>query len=288
MKHLFLITAFYFIVGSAFSQAANTGIDTSLKFNQRYTKCEKKWVVLSKKDTASYYLFGFIYIDSQAGFTFDLQGSFKVNSDNQYITDPKPKDHSLKLRIIPNWQLVALLPEKHFSELGIKPEPDWIKGYYAYTDTVRHNYRWGWIYNDQGEPAIALTYLEPAYRSNPHTPGLEFEIAYAYNALNQYDAAIKILEPAIQNKPDNMFFYKELGYAYYHKKAYKQAIDTYKTGLGYADNKKSEAKGELAFILANAYKSTGNENEYKNWMIKGKEYTPPESPLYKNFIDAGF
>jgi tetratricopeptide (TPR) repeat protein len=266
-----------------------TYADTSLKFNKWYTKLEKKWVVLSKRDTDKTYSFGYIYIDHEAGFTFDFQGVFSVDKNNKYVRDTVMfKNQSVKYRIAPNWRLVALLPPNHFTELGIKPEPDWIKTYYTYTDTVAHDYRWGWVYNDLNESEIALSYLKNANRLKPHEPNVEFELAFAYNVLEQYDSAIKVLETAIPYKPDNMVFYKELGYAYMKKKLFEQAIATYKKGISNAPDKKSDAKGELAFNMATCYKNTGNMADYKTWMLKAKEFALPESPYYQQIIDAGF
>jgi tetratricopeptide (TPR) repeat protein len=288
MRHFILQLIFGCFLSGVFAQNG-TGVDTTLKFNKRYTKCERKWVVLSKKDSSKEYLFGFIYLDSEAGFTFDLQGSFSIDKNNKYITDTtKAKDRSVKVRLIPNWQRVALMSPDHYRELKIKPEPDWIKNYYTYTDTVAHYYRWGWFYNDLDESEIALVYLKQAYQIKQHAPGVEFEMAYAYNVLKQYDAAIGILAPALQNKPNEALFYKELAFAYSHKRDFDSAISTYKKGLEYFPDKPSDAKGEMAFNMAGIYKEIGNMDEYKNWMIKAKLYVLPDSIYYKRIVDAGF
>ena len=288
MKKLILLLTLCYFTLPGFAQKA-IGTDTALKFNQRYTKCERKWVVMSKSDTLANYTFGFIYIDEQAGFTFDLKGTFKVDGNNNYIVDTTAtKNGSIKYRISPNWRLVALLPQKHFKELHIKPQPNWLKYYYAYTDTVAHNYRWGYTYNDVDEPAIALTYLEPAYKADPKNPDIAFETAYAYNALTRYDDAVKIMEIAITQTPGNPLFYKELGFAYLHKEDYDKAITTYKKGLEHFADKPTESRGELAYNIASIYKKQNNQAEYKNWMTKAKAYTPMDSRYYKLILDAGF
>jgi tetratricopeptide (TPR) repeat protein len=256
----------------------------------RYAQCERKWVVLSKSDTAKSYPYGFIYIDEQAGFTYDVKGEFKVGPNNIYIPDTAAtKGTSIKARIGPNWRRgIALVPTQHFAELGIKPQPDWIKYYYTYTDTLKHDYRWGWIYNDLGESAIAIKYLEPAYRLKPNAKEVDFELGFAYNVLNRYDDAIRVLTQAIQDNPDYALFYKEIGYAHTQKHEYIKAIDAYKLGLQYYPDKVTEARGELAFNMAQAYKALGNDELYKSWMTKAKSFTPPTSQYYKLITDAGF
>lgn len=289
MKYLTFVFIFYcFCVDSKAQQ--NTNIDTSLKFNRRYTTCEKKWVVLSRNDNKKTYSFGFIYIDSEAGFTYDLQGVFTVDDHGRYVRDTNifKNSGSIKYRIAPNWQYVALLPEQHFEELKIKAEPEWVKTYYNYTDTVAHDYRWGYLYNELGESAIALNYLEPAYHMKPDAPGVGFELAFAYNALQRFDNAILVLESAIKHNSADAYFYKELGYAYLQKKEYDQAIEAYKKGLAHFPDKVDIDRGEMAFNMAQAYKALGNRDDYNNWMIKAKSFMPEESAYYKTIINAGF
>lgn len=289
MKYLVIFTFLISIVSNLNAQQINFR-DTSLHFNQSFTKCEKRWVVLSPRDSDKTYNFGFIYIDEQAGFTYDLQGVFRVGENNKYIRDTVifKKMGSIKYRISPNWKKVALLPLVHFAELGIKSQPEWVQNYYAYTDTIAHNYRWGWIYNDLDEPEIALSFLEKAYRANRHAKGVEFEMAYAYNSLNRNSAAIAVLEPALQNDSNNMLFYKELGYAYQHEKQFDKAIVIYSQGLRHSNADKSQSKGELAYNLAQCYKVLQKGDEYKKWMFAAKEYTPTNSQIFKAIVAAGF
>ena len=288
MKRLILsllITCFFVKVSA---QTAN--VDTSLKFRQIFVNCERKWVVLPKNDTAKTYAYGYIYIDDYAGFTFDLQGMFSVDDKGRYVNKSSvfPDKASYKYRLPANWFRVALLSPKHFEELKIEPEPDWVKVYYKYTDTVQHNFRLGFVYNAVDQCALALPYLERVYKIDPHYKGLEFEMAFAYNGLNRFDEAIKVLEPAVKSDPKNLFLYKELGYAYAHKRLFEKAITAYKLGLQLTAEGQSEEKGEMAANMADAYKNLGNQEEYRNWMIKGKSYVPPSSPNYKRFVNAGF
>jgi tetratricopeptide (TPR) repeat protein len=278
---------FYFAFAASGQNVAKT--DPSLKFNQRYTKCERKWVVMSQADTDKSYLFGFIYIDAQAGFTFDMKGTFLVSDNGRYLADTSiSKNQSMKYRIARNWRNVAVLPASRFNELHIKPQPWWIKIYYNYTDTVQHNYRWGFIYNDLDECDTALVYLYKAYKVNPHYPGLEFEIIYAYNALKSYDDAITIINSALANDPKNVMFYRELGYAYLQKMNYDKSVAAYNQGIVMCTDKENDTKAEMAINMAKDYKLMGKQDEYAAWGAKAKGWATVGSAIYKFIVSLGF
>lgn len=287
IKYLTLLLAFYL---PAFVLAQSPrGLDNELKFDKRFTQCERRWVVLSKRDTASSYSFGFIYLDAQAGFTYDHKGSFKVNEHGKYIADTTGSAlRSLKYRIAANWKPVAWMPQKIIKELKLPAQPSWINLYYKYTDTVARYYRWGWVYNDINEPDSALVYLNKAYKINPNAPGVATEMTFAYNALKQYRKAIEILEPAIKHDPKQAYLFKELGYAYLHLLEYDKAINAFKQGLSLMPgDEQSDIKGELAFNMARAYKAANKMDEYLDWMEKAKAYTPKTSELYKQIMNSG-
>ena len=69
MKNLLLTLIFLFTL-NCFSQE-------KLIFNSKFTQSEDKWVAF-EADSIGSHNFGFIYIDSQAGLTFDYAGSFKL------------------------------------------------------------------------------------------------------------------------------------------------------------------------------------------------------------------
>jgi hypothetical protein len=51
----------------------------TLRFDTNYYDAVDKWVAFPKKDIDSTYPYGFIYIDSQAGFTFNYESRFKLD-----------------------------------------------------------------------------------------------------------------------------------------------------------------------------------------------------------------
>ena len=73
MKRLLLILLVF--------TAIKINAQNNLIFNKRFIECEDKWVAFQMdKDTSHTY--GFIYIDSEAGLTLNLEGSFKQQSDS--------------------------------------------------------------------------------------------------------------------------------------------------------------------------------------------------------------
>lgn len=263
---------------TAFAQPKQLPTD-SLVFNKRYTRCEKQWVTFKSKQD-NQYSYGYIYIDAQAGFTYDAKGTFTISTDGKFVPDTTiSKNSSLKYRIAPNWGYVAIIPQSRYKELNLPAEPSWAKIYYNYTDTIAHNVRWGWTYNAVNDCEMALVYLNKAYAVKPHAPGLEFELAYSYNALNRPDEAIKILESALKNSPKDIMFLRELGYSYLQKADYPNSIKYYLQGIDICNDKQMDTKSEMALNLSAAYKRSGNNDQYKSWLDKAKLWAPPGSAV---------
>ncbi len=268
----------------------NFSADIFLKFDQRYTQCERKWVVFPKRGVGDSYRYGMIYLDAQAGFTFDVMGKFKIDKEGHYIADTSFLDRtSIKMRLTRNTLHLALLPTDHFAELHITPQPDWLKNYYSYTDTLAHNLHWGITYNDLDQCDTALVYLKKVYAVQPHYKGLEYEMIFAYNASGDYEGAIKIIDAAMPADPMNVLYYRELGYAYLKQRNYDKAISTYKTGINlcFADGQR-ETKADMAINLAEVYKSSGSDDQYKYWGKLAKTWAKPETDLYNFIVNQGF
>ena len=256
--------------------------DSTLVFDKRYTRCENKWVVLQKKEDTDQYTFGFIYIDRMAGFTFDRGGTFRI-IDNKLVPDTSDKKQfSLKVRIQPNFNKVALLPDTKRKELGLADVPDWLDIYTRYTDTLAHNIRWGFHYNHNGDSEMALLFLEETYKRNPHLDGLEFELAYAYNALKQFEKAITILDGAIKNNPGNCLFYKELSYAQILLDKLEEAETTCTKGLETCSDE--GMKAEIAYNLAYHYYLKKDKPRFNVWGARAMTWTDAESKIAKSLM----
>src|SRR5258707_731198 len=123
MKYLILILCFC---------ATTLQAQTVLKFDKLFVESEDQWVAFQKgKDST--YSYGFIYIDAQAGLTFNYEGKFTISNDGVFIPQ-KLDSTSLKARLQPNNVRVAFIPANKFGELQITAIPDWLK--YYKTDTA--------------------------------------------------------------------------------------------------------------------------------------------------------
>src|ERR1700753_424300 len=90
---------------------AQITIDTALNFNQRYTQCERKWVVFPQKDPTKGFTYGLIYLDEHAGFTFFEGGNFKIDNNGHYIADTAfLKNTSIRARLSRSTPKLSVLP----------------------------------------------------------------------------------------------------------------------------------------------------------------------------------
>ncbi|WP_430401648.1 tetratricopeptide repeat protein [Fluviicola sp.] len=183
----------------------------NLEFDKRFVECEDKWIAF-KMDKDSSYNFGFIYIDSEAGLTFNQEGSFKMNSKG-ILEVKKMKETNVKYRLEANRVTVALIPKNLFDELEIDETPEWLKYYKTDLNTAERNYKWGFMYNGWNECEKALPFLLKAKELDPNTNGLAVEIAFSYNCLFEFEKAVEILEEANDEHPKDAYINKELIYS---------------------------------------------------------------------------
>jgi hypothetical protein len=153
---------------------------SALKFDKRFVESEDKWVALRGKPGEAY-SYGFIYLDSQAGFTMQAGGSFTIDAQGKYI--PSPMENNVKVRLQPSQVKVALIPPDKLSELKVERIPDWLKFYKSDTSSAAHFYRWGFTYNVWDYPAGAIRFLQKAYQIDPKLDNLGSELGYTYNAI---------------------------------------------------------------------------------------------------------
>jgi tetratricopeptide (TPR) repeat protein len=261
---------------------SNLKAQTILNFDKRFVECEDKWVVFNKRDTSQTYAYGFIYIDAQAGLTFNYEGTFTISPNGTFI--PKKIDSaSFKYRLTPNQVKVAIIPETKFKELQISEKPEWLKYYETDTTSIERLYRWGFLYNSWDECTKALTYLEKAEKINPQFEGLNTELAYAYNALEQYQKAIDILNATANSNTMGWYFYKELSYAEMNLGQLDKASDACKKGIEATNDK--QMKSEIAYNIAYQYYKRKEKDNFKYWADETKKWATPND-RFMNGITA--
>ena len=128
MKIKLLSLFFTFSVLSINAQAVS--VDSLLKFNSNFYDCENKWVAIPKKADSDIYGIGFIYLDGLAGITIEIEGRFKIDSNQKLVRlDNGPKMSSVKHTLGKNTVQFAVLSPSQVKDLGLNQVPNWLKNY---------------------------------------------------------------------------------------------------------------------------------------------------------------
>ncbi len=268
MKKLFIILSLI---------AISTNAQIILKFDKRNVQCEDKWIA-KQMNQDSTYVFGFIYIDAQAGLTFNYEGKFRII--NNLLVRQKEEMPSFKVRLEPNRVAIAEIPEDRFKELGIMKIPDWLKYYKENENSIERLYRWGYMYNGWDECAKALTYLENAKEIQPNYKGLRVELAYSYNCLGKFDKAILELQSALEENPTDAYVNKELIYAQIKSGQLEIAAENCKKVIQTCKDK--TYNGENCYNLLHAFYEKKNQVDFKSWLIETKKWTSENTIMTKN------
>lgn len=269
MKYIVLL----FLLISSTLNAQNV-----LKFDKRNVECEDKWIAY-QMDKDSLYTFGFIYIDAQAGLTFDYEGEFRIANDGTFIPSRKIEP-GLKSRLEPNRNAIAVIPEEKFKELHIDKVPAWLKLYKGDENSIERLFRWGYIYNGYNECAKGLTYLERAQKINPKFEGLAVELAFSYNCLGQYDKAITVLNTAIESNPTNAYLFKELIYAQLKSGNLALAAETCKKAISVCTDKTYHS--ENCYNLLHEYYLKKDRLNFNAWLTEAKKWPTSNEIIKRN------
>lgn len=256
----YLLMAFFIYTPILFAQ-------DNLLFNKKFVECEDKWIVFEPNEDKSF-VFGFIYIDEQAGLTLNREGKFLIGED-KLIKVEKLKDANIKMRLRPNNVKVAIIPESMYKELQIIKIPEWLKYYKTDTTSVKRLYKWGYIYNGYNECAKALTYLKRAKEINAKYEGLNVELAFSYNCLGDYKNAINILEEEILLKPVDAYVNKEYIYAISKSDEIVKATKRYYKSLKIIKDKTFNA--ENCFNIMQHYFYKKDLKNFTNWYDEFKK-----------------
>ena len=273
-----ILSVFLLISSIGFSQSDTT----DLKFDTKYYDAVDKRIAFPKKEADTTFTLGFIYLDEQAGFTFDYHSKF-LETDNGLKILPREFEAGLKSRLSRNTINVAVLSEKQVSELGLPIVPEWLAVYKEASEKAEYLKNIGFHYNAVGASNLALKPLLKSYEIEPHLNGLEFELAYAYNALGQYEKAIPILDNAIKNDKENFLFYRELGFSYKNVEQIEKAENIYREGIKLTNDKSQ--KGEMAVNMAQSYFKIKDKEKFKEWAKLTRKYSDKGS-RFEQFIDT--
>lgn len=260
---------------------SNNSFAQNIKFETKYYDAVDKWVAFSDQGD-SVYMFGFIYIDRQAGFTLDYESRFRINN-NRLEKLPKEFESSIKARLSKDAAKVHVLTHEEVSQLGLAIEPEWLKHYKSSKNDASYFKSIGYHYNHVGASKNAIAPLLEGYAIDPHYEGLEFELAFAYNATKKYDSAIFILNKAIVNDSLNFWFFRELGYSYKNLGNLDKAEEIYTKGIGLSDM--NQQKAEMAVNMAQVYFQTRNKVKFDKWADITKQYTERGS-LFEKYIES--
>jgi len=260
---------------------SNYCIGQSLKFETKYYDAVDKWVAFDKEESDSTYIFGFIYIDEQAGFTFNYETDFKI-TEKGLEKIPREMVGYMKTRLEPNTAHVHILNNEQVKQLDLPEQPDWLKFYKSNEDDISYLRKVGYLFNHVGASKNAIEPLLKAYNIEPHFKGLEFELAYAYNATKNFEKAIEILTKAIKNDPKNFWFLRELGFAYLNLGNLEKAEETYIKGIALSDNKNQKA--EMAVNMSQGYFKTKNKPKFDEWAKITKQHTD-EGSMFDKYIN---
>lgn len=240
-----------------------------LQFNKRFVESEDKWVAFQKgKDNK--FMYGFIYIDADAGLTLNYEGNFTI-ADNGTFVPEKDDSANVKVRLAPNNVLVAFIPPHKFAELQVPATPEWLKYYKTDTASIERLYRWGYMYNGWDQCAKALTYLEKAQKINPRFKGLSVELAFSYNCLTQFDKAIEVLEGSLKESPTGAYTNKELIYAQIKSGQLEAAAESCKKAIAVCTDKTYH--GENCYNLLHSYYKKKDKANFNLWLAETKKWT---------------
>ncbi|WP_433834233.1 tetratricopeptide repeat protein [Flavobacterium anhuiense] len=234
-----------------------------LQFNKKTIESQDRWVAFSA-DSIGNYPYGFVYVDSEAGLTFDYEGTFRIDEKGKFVSTKKECQGAMKYRLEPSNNLVAFLPESKFKELEIPKIPEWLHFYKENEDSVMHFYALGFMYNGWNECEKALEYLEKAKKVEPDYIGLRVELAFSYNCLKRYQDAVEILKEAIKNNPLDAYINKEFIYAEVKNGNLEEAKKVCRKVFKEVKDKSYNA--ENAYNILQAYFLNKDVKNFKSWL----------------------
>ena len=257
---------------------ASENNNNELNFSTRFTRCENRWVAMPLHNTTHQYVYGYIIIDPSAGFTFKFEGVFTVANNGNFVKDYSTilTDHLL---LHGTGRLFSIINPMHFNELGIKTKTAPLTGQDANANTLSHDIAWGTFYNNEKDSEYALSYLEAAYKLNPHAADVEYQLAFAYNALKLTDRALSVLTGAINNNAADVKLNCAMGFTLFQKGDIITGLSYVKKAIALCPD--MARKRDMAIQVALFYKKSNNVTAYRDWLNQADAWTPKETEVYQ-------
>lgn len=274
MRYRVLLLALFAVIAAT--------AQTEPLFDKEYYRCENQWVLLPKKAADTAYTTAYLYLDRDAGFSLRLQGSLYKDRGGIWRYSAYDRKSATIFRIPAEFTNVAVMDLQTLAAAGLPTAPDWIWNYREGEDDAPQLVRRGYFYNHVGASDIALPLLEKAYKEDPETEQLMFELSYAYNALGKFDDAISLLLPAVKKTPKEPMLLRELGYAYAQQLKMDDAEAVYKKGI--ACSTKPDQQAEMAFNMVGAYFKKGNKEKFAEWGGILKKYAEKDSVFISYYM----
>jgi tetratricopeptide (TPR) repeat protein len=236
-----------------------------LTFDKIILDCENKWVAFPE-EFGGLFKYGFIYVDSQTGLTFEYRGNLKIDSTGKIKAFPNEENYVRKIPLNPSKILIALIPEANFEQLKIRNDPDYLGFNKLKEGSIEQLYSWGSIYNAWGEYQKGLESLEKASKINSAYEGLNIQLAYSYNRLKQFKKAIELLKKTLAVNPEDAFTNKEYIYALVNNQQLDAAVDSYRHSLEVCPDKTYVA--ESAFYILQGYFYKIDQKNFDKWLVQ--------------------
>ncbi len=272
MKNLF--SAIIFLVSIT--------VSAQLTFDKTVLDCGNKWVAFPEGSNG-FYKYGFIYLDTQMGLTFDYSGNFKIDTAGKIIAIPNEKGSSIKIPLYPNKIQIAAIPENLFEQLKIANKiPDWFNSYTSKEGSIEQLYSWGSTYNAWGECKKALESLEKAYPIDSEFKDIKLQLAHSYNCVQQYEKAIILLSAILNTNPNDAYAYKEYIFALANTQQLDLAIENYNKSLKLCTD--TTYVPENAFYILQGYFYKIDQPNFEKW-LGANENVMISNPQIKKIID---
>ncbi|WP_133248518.1 hypothetical protein [Pedobacter yonginense] len=244
---------------------------TDLKFDKKLLDCEDKWVVIPTVQDSNY-VYGFVYLDNFAGLTFKSEGVFSIKNGNYELRKAK----TLKFRILPTKDLVALVPEGKLGVLNISGNPNWLPFFKNKSQSTDRLFSLACTYNLWGEFEKALEYLDKLSFRDDQYPGLYIQRANAQNQILMKKLG-KPTRPLLFATEKYCDYYKQTVFDKTNAGRLKEAEETYHESLPQCPNE--SYKAEMAYYILFQYYKIKNTEKFKNWSMELERWILPTNDL---------